>query len=444
MIDVGLDIESLPVEETTAAPQTPPKPRPHVVVFLCTGEGEHDEKLDVTMLQTSPLWSAMERAILALPGLPAGTLKDFIEQIRGHHDSPYSPLLSTAISVLHAGLWRSWGYAPGLVLGHSSGEVAAACIAGVLSVDEAVRTAHQLGRAGAELSGGMLYVQLRKSELDAFAADNDASPIDVLCLAAVNSEATKPDEPEELVNVSLSGDEAALASYLEQHSAAKRLRIWRPWHHPAYNGTAGPAMVDVEAHGLAGGLTPTACAFVSATTASALTSFGAGHWQAWLTRKVQFSKACRAAAVLLQQRSAELPRVVWAEGAPSAVQPPSPPPRPMSEAAEESLYEKLGLVEEVAGFPRGFPRPDAADASPSVADGGKERVTAIAIEVGCQPSLLSHAATTLVASGVTLVAQAASMKRGMPPDDFINAQRARLEVLLGRDAAGGRRLVRSS
>src|SRR4030095_3595048 len=44
-----------------------------------------------------------------------------------------------AIQVALAALWRSWGIEPHAVVGHSLGEVAAAYVAGVLSIDDAVR-----------------------------------------------------------------------------------------------------------------------------------------------------------------------------------------------------------------------------------------------------------------------------------------------------------------
>jgi myxalamid-type polyketide synthase MxaE and MxaD len=51
-----------------------------------------------------------------------------------------------AMQVALAVLWRSWGIEPQAVVGHSLGEVAAACVAGALSFDDAVRVVCQRSR----------------------------------------------------------------------------------------------------------------------------------------------------------------------------------------------------------------------------------------------------------------------------------------------------------
>src|SRR6185437_4313687 len=65
-----------------------------------------------------------------------------------------------AVEVALARLWQSWGVKPAAVIGHSSGEVAAAHLAGALTLEDALRVVIHSGQllAGAHGAGGMAMV----------------------------------------------------------------------------------------------------------------------------------------------------------------------------------------------------------------------------------------------------------------------------------------------
>ncbi|MEZ4887302.1 MAG: amino acid adenylation domain-containing protein [Chitinophagales bacterium] len=65
-----------------------------------------------------------------------------------------------------AKLWQSWGITPSEMIGHSMGEYAAACIAGVFTIEEALALVYTRGKLfeSLEVEGGMLSVPMTELE----------------------------------------------------------------------------------------------------------------------------------------------------------------------------------------------------------------------------------------------------------------------------------------
>ncbi len=85
--------------------------------------------------------------------------------------------------------WESWGVVPTAVIGHSAGEYAAACIAGVISLADALSVAVLRGRLFEEVPlGGMLSVDLPEPDLRGMmdGLDLDIAAINArdLCIAS--------------------------------------------------------------------------------------------------------------------------------------------------------------------------------------------------------------------------------------------------------------------
>jgi amino acid adenylation domain-containing protein len=159
------------------------------VVFVFPGQGAQWLGMGRELLEEEPIfresmtecdqairteagWSVLEE--LAAPA----------ESSRLHDVAVVQPVLFS-MGVSLAALWRSWGVEPSAVIGHSQGEVAAAYVAGALTLSEAVRVVCRRSRLLKRLSGqgAMAVVQLPAGEVEAALAGHERD----VSVAAVNS-----------------------------------------------------------------------------------------------------------------------------------------------------------------------------------------------------------------------------------------------------------------
>ncbi len=129
-----------------------------------------------------------------------------------------------AVEYALARMWQTWGLRPAGLLGHSVGEIAAACVAGVFSLPDAVRLVTARSALMADLPAGGAMAAVFCDEATARAAV--AGYPDTLSVAAVNGPAA----------VTLSGAEDDLAtvrrSLADQGVRSKPLKVSHAFHSP--------------------------------------------------------------------------------------------------------------------------------------------------------------------------------------------------------------------
>ncbi|UJW29736.1 SDR family NAD(P)-dependent oxidoreductase [Saccharothrix sp. AJ9571] len=134
------------------------------VVFVFPGQGSQWVGMAAGLLESSPVFA--ERLGECAAALSLFVDWSLLDVVRGVAGAPswervdvVQPVL-WAVMVSLAEVWRSYGVVPAAVVGHSQGEIAAACVAGGLSLEDGARISALRSRALTVLAGrgGMVSV----------------------------------------------------------------------------------------------------------------------------------------------------------------------------------------------------------------------------------------------------------------------------------------------
>src|SRR5262249_13196790 len=120
------------------------------LAFVCSGQGPQWWAMGRQLLETEPVFrDVIHRCDEIVRQLGPWSLLEALTADEAHSRMAVTAISQPAIFALQAALaalWASWGIRPEAVIGHSVGEVAAAYLAGVFSLEDAVRVIYQRGR----------------------------------------------------------------------------------------------------------------------------------------------------------------------------------------------------------------------------------------------------------------------------------------------------------
>ncbi|RYP08079.1 hypothetical protein DL764_002119 [Monosporascus ibericus] len=288
--DLALTRLRTPLEDSRGSPQD--------FAFVFTGQGAQWPEMGKELFAEFSVFrkavSEMEAALSLVPHPPSWSLKEIILEPKATSkimEPLYAQPTCTAIQIGLIKLLASWGFVPSAVLGHSSGEIAAAFAAGFISSAEAIGIAYYRGCVvGREdiSSGAMMAVGLsQEAAAEAISNHGQAGKVTIAC---INS-------PE---NVTISGDVSSiddlLGHFQKEGIFVRKLQTKGRAYHSHHMLPLGNEYERLLRKALPLGPSdkmPSGCTWISSVNRSILCAEDVGphYWRMNLENPVEFSGA---------------------------------------------------------------------------------------------------------------------------------------------------------
>lgn len=205
---------------------------------------------------------------------------------RLRHTSFAQPALF-AVEMGLARLWQSWGIEPDVVLGHSVGQYAAACVAGVFSLEDGARLMAERGRMFGSLPDGGRMVAVFADPKHVEEVAGGYPRVSVGAYNGPNTVLSGPGEDLEQI-VAKFGDEAVRCTWLQTS-------------HAFHSELLDPVLDEFESYAaqlqFAAPTMPLICNRTGAVL-TGQTPLDAAYWRRHSRQPVQFAESVRTAAAL--------------------------------------------------------------------------------------------------------------------------------------------------
>ncbi|MFD9460102.1 SDR family NAD(P)-dependent oxidoreductase [Streptomyces sp. NPDC060027] len=256
-------------------------------VLVFPGQGSQWQGMALGLLKTAPVFRdrlvACDQALAPFTGW---SVRDVLRGAPGAPDLERVDVVQPtlfAVMVSLAALWQHAGIVPAAVVGHSQGEIAAACVAGGLSLEDAAQVVALRSRSLASLSGqgAMASLALGREAAEALLSRWEGR----LGIAVVNGPGS----------VVVSGDSAAMAELIAEHQDSdvrvRRLAVDYASHSPHVERIRDELLVQLK--GITPG--PSHIPFYSAVTGGRLDTaeLDADYWYRNLRQPVRFDEVTR-------------------------------------------------------------------------------------------------------------------------------------------------------